>query len=165
MPFIKGLVSDASNVTNCASSFFDYVICSQVIEHVRNDVALVVEIKRLLKVGGVAFISSVIKHRYGIYLYYNNGKFKLDPTHVREYSSADDFISLMRTEDFEVIDVRTRGIAFPILDFQLRLLIKHGLIEPDAGFFRKHKSLGKLRKLLVPIIGYKYVEVLVRKIE
>ena len=57
----------------------------------------------------------------------------------------------MRTEDFEVIDVRTRGIAFPILDFQLRLLIKYGLIEPDAGFFRKHKSLGNLRKLLVPI--------------
>ena len=165
MPFIKKLVSDASNVANCPSSFFDYVICSQVIEHVQSDVALVDEITRLLKCGGVAFISSVIKRWYGVYFYSYNGKFKLDPTHVREYSSAGEFVSLMQTKDFEIIDVRTREIAFPFLDLPLRLLIKYGFIEPDAGFFRKHKSLGKLRKLRVPIIGYKYVEVLVRKIE
>ena len=165
MPFIKRMVSDASNVQNCSSSFFDFIICSQVIEHVRNDVALVAEFKRLLKGSGVAFISSVIKRWYGVYFYSYNGICKLDPTHIREYSSSREFVSLMQTKDFEVIDVRTHGIKFPILDLLLRLLIKFGLIEPDAGFFKKYKSLGVLREFRVPIIGYKHVEVLVRKIE
>ena len=165
MPFVKGIVSEASNVKSFSSSFFDYVICSQLIEHVQNDFGLITEIKRLLKSGGVAFISSVIKHRYGFYLYFVNGKFKLDPTHIKEYSSVDEFLSLIQKTDFEVIDVKTRGIVFPILDLLLRSLIKFELIEPDAGFYRKHTSLHKLRKFRVPIIGYNYVEVLVRKIE
>lgn len=165
LPFVKRIISDASNVTKCSSSFFDYIICSQLIEHIQNDGDLITEIKRLLKSGGVAFISSVIKRWYGIYLYFDNGIFKLDPTHTKEYSSVDEFLSLIQKKDFEVIDVKTHRIVFPILDLLLRLLIKFELVKPDAGFYRKHTSLSELRKFRVPIIGYKSVEVLVRKIE
>ena len=165
LPFVKGVVSDASDIKDCPSSFFDYVICSQVIEHVQDDGALVVEIKRILKPCGVAFISSVIKRWYGVYFYSSNGSFRLDPTHVREYSSADKFVSLMQEQGLEVIGVETRQIMFPILDLLLRLFVRFGLVEPDTGFFRKHKSLKKIRGFRTPITGYKYVEVLVRKIE
>jgi 2-polyprenyl-3-methyl-5-hydroxy-6-metoxy-1,4-benzoquinol methylase len=165
LPFVKGVVSDASNVKDYPSSFFDYVICSQVIEHVQDDGALVAEIRRLLKCGGVAFISSVIKRWYGFYFYSCDGTSRLDPTHVREYSSVDEFVSLMQAEGVEVIYVETHQIMFPLLDLLLRLFVKSGLIEPEAGFFRKHTFLGKMRGFRTPVVGYKNVAVLVRKIE
>jgi len=100
-----------------------------------------------------------------VYFYYNNGSFRLDPTHAREYSSANEFVSLLQARGFEVIDVKTRQVMFPLLDLLLRLFVKFGLMEADSGFFRNHKFLGKIRKLRIPVVGYKSVEVLVRKIE
>lgn len=61
LPFVKGVISDALNVKQLPDSSFDFVICAQSIEHVENDRALVLGIKRLLKSGGFAYISSVIK--------------------------------------------------------------------------------------------------------
>jgi len=165
LPCVNGVVSDASSVKGFPSSYFDYIICSQLIEHIEDDDSLVVEIKRLLKRGRLAYISSVIKSWYGLYFYFNHGSFRLDPTHVREYKSADEFVDLIASKGFEVVDVNTRQVKFPLLDLVIRLFIKFGLMGPDAGFFQKHKLLSKIRKIKAPIIGYKSVEVLVRKIE
>ncbi|RSN74930.1 class I SAM-dependent methyltransferase [Candidatus Methanodesulfokora washburnensis] len=49
LPFVRGIVSDALNVKELPSHSFDFVICSQLIEHVKDDDALVLEIGRLLK--------------------------------------------------------------------------------------------------------------------
>jgi 2-polyprenyl-3-methyl-5-hydroxy-6-metoxy-1,4-benzoquinol methylase len=165
LPFVKGVVSDASSVEMYSSCYFDYIICSQVIEHVKDDRVLVAEIKRLLKSGGLAFISSVTKHWYGLYLYKNAGKYRLDPTHVREYASADEFVDLMKTSGFKVFFVKTRQVTFPISDLVLRLCVRLGLMKPDACFYQKHKLLGKMRRLRLPIIGYKDIAVLVKKNE
>lgn len=165
LPFVNGVVSDALNVKGFPSSYFDYIICSQLIEHVQDDDSLLVEIKRLLKRGRLAYISSVIKSWYGLYFYFNNGSFRLDPTHVREYKSVDLFVGLIAGKGFEVVGVNTRQVMFPILDFTIRLFIKFGLIEPDVNFFQKRKFLSKIRKIKVPIVGYKSVEVLAKKIE
>jgi 2-polyprenyl-3-methyl-5-hydroxy-6-metoxy-1,4-benzoquinol methylase len=165
LPFVKGIVSNASNVKELPSSSFDFVICSQLIEHVEDDDALVLEIKRLLKNGGIAYLSSVAKKRYGVYFYFKDGSFKLDPTHVREYRSTDEFAGLVASKGFEVIRVKTRQVMFPLLDLIIRLLVKFGLIKPDLKLFQRHKVLGKVRQLKVPIIGYKTIEVLARKVE
>jgi len=98
LPFVKGIVSDALNVKELRDSSFDFVICSQVVEHVENDDMLILEIKRLLKGGGLAYMSSVIKKWYGVYFYFKDGSFRLDPTHVREYSSVDEFVGLIETK-------------------------------------------------------------------
>ena len=77
------------NILNKKSEneIFDVVISSQVIEHVSDDNELLKEIGRLLKSDGIAYISTVIKKWYGFYIYRNGGKFRLDPTHVKEYPS------------------------------------------------------------------------------
>jgi len=49
LPFVKGIVSDALNVKELPDCSFDFIICSQLIEHVKDDHALVSVIKRLLK--------------------------------------------------------------------------------------------------------------------
>ena len=78
-----GLVSDACNVEGIDDGSFDVIICSQLIEHVPNDHALLREIRRLLNDDGVVYISSIIRKPYGFWLYRHDGQFRLDPTHVR----------------------------------------------------------------------------------
>lgn len=164
LPFVKGIVSDALNVMELSDSSCNLVICSQLMEHVNHDDALVLEIKRLLKSGGLAYVSSVIKKWYGVYFYFNKGSFKLDPTHVREYSSVDEFLELFEEKGFEVIKWLTRQVIYPLTDLVIRLFIKFGFIEPDVRFYQQHKILGRFRKLRWPALGYSTIEVLVRKI-
>ncbi|MEM3666743.1 MAG: class I SAM-dependent methyltransferase [Candidatus Bathyarchaeia archaeon] len=164
MPFVRGIVSDALSVRELPDSSFDYVICSQLIEHVEDDKALVSEIWRLLKSGGLAYVSSVIKKWYAIYFYFNKGSFRLDPTHVREYSSIKEFTEMFEEKGFEVINVITQRVMYPLTDLVMRLFIKFGLIEPDVIFYEERRIVGRLRKLRIPVFGYRSIEALVKKI-
>ena len=80
--------------TKLKDNSFDLIISTQVIEHVEDDKKMVREMHRLLKKGGFLYISSVIKKPWAIYKYRNKGKFVLDPTHEREYSSKEEFLNL-----------------------------------------------------------------------
>ncbi len=81
---------------------FDFAHSSQVIEHVTSDKEMIKEILKLLKKRGILFCSSVIKKRWAIYKYRNNGKFVLDPTHEREYKNTGEFLDLFK-EKFKLI--------------------------------------------------------------
>lgn len=164
LPFVKGIVADALNLKELPDSSFDLVLCAQLIEHVEDEKALVSEIKRLLKRHGLAYVSSVIKKRWGVYVYFKNGSFRLDPTHVREYSSKREFLDAMAHQGLEMVKVETHPVRFPVLDIVTRLWIKGGLAEPDAEFYQKHKNLSKFRKLKLAVIGYETAEALVRKL-
>ena len=163
LPFVKGIVADASNVKQLSDSSFDFVICAQLIEHVENEQALVAEIARLLKPGGFAYVSSVIKKWWGFYIYFKQGSFRLDPTHIREYSSEQEFLRAIANERFEIMRTVTQPLAFPLTDLITRLLIRGALAQPDAEFYQKHKSLTRLRKLRLTIAGFAIVEALIRK--
>jgi SAM-dependent methyltransferase len=153
------------NVKQLPNHSFDFVICSQLIEHVEDDSALILEIRRLLKNGGIAYLSSVVKKRYAIYFYLKDGSFKLDPTHIREYRSVNEFATLVSSKGFKVIRVEAHQVMFPLLDMVVRLLIKFKLIKLDPMFFQRHKVLGKVRRIEVPVVGYETIEVLARKVE
>jgi ubiquinone/menaquinone biosynthesis C-methylase UbiE len=56
---------------------FDYVLAKDVIEHCASTVAVVSEIQRILKVGGIAMIQTPHFTSRGAYL---------DPTHIRPFS-------------------------------------------------------------------------------
>ena len=85
------------------SKSFDLVVSTQVIEHVPDDQAFVREIKRVLTSGGLCVVSSVIKMHFGWYFYRNKqGERVLDPTHVREYSSAQEFTVSRTVSDLVV---------------------------------------------------------------
>jgi 2-polyprenyl-3-methyl-5-hydroxy-6-metoxy-1,4-benzoquinol methylase len=163
LSFVEGIIADASDVKQLSDSSFDFVICAQLIEHVENEQALVAEIARLLKPGGFAYVSSVIKKWWGVYIYFKQGSFRLDPTHIREYSSEQEFLRAIANERFEIIRTVTQPSGFPLTDLITRLLIQGGLAQPDAEFYQKHKSLTRLRKLRLRIAGFAIVEALVRK--
>ena len=96
------LAADASQTT-IESNSIDLVISTQVIEHVPDDEAMVKEIQRILIPGGTAFVDTIFKKWYGWYFYRCNGKWTMDPTHVREY-----------TEDKQLLDLFTKnGLGGP----------------------------------------------------
>ena len=161
---VTGLVSDACDVEELDDRSFDVIICSQLIEHVPNDHALLREIRRLLKEDGWAYISSVIKKPYGFWLYRHDGQFRLDPTHVREYPSKDFFLLLLESEGFNPRKVSYGKIKYSIADLGVRALITMGLSEPEdtQTIFLRRRLLGRFRKLLeLPVLGYEQIEVLV----
>jgi len=161
--FVQTAKFDALNV-NLPSGSFDFIICAQLIEHISDDEKLLQEIKRLLQPNGILFISSVIKKKHAMYLYYRGGKFLLDPTHIKEYGSTEEFTDLLKNAHLSVIGIKTSQIKFPLFDLLLRFLIKCGL-GFGSQFYIQHKSLGFLRQLSVPIVGYKNIDVLARSVK
>lgn len=162
LPFVRVIASSALNIKELPTSSCDFVICSQLIEHV-DDKSLLLEIRRLLRGEGIAYISTVVKSWYGFYFHFSNGTFLLDPTHVREYSSVKEFTNPILKEDFEIIGLRSQHLMYPILDLVIRFLVKFNLVKSDANFYQQYPSLGKARKVRLPIIGYRICEVLVKR--
>jgi len=161
-PFAEGIVADACNLKHIPDNSFDIAVSSQVIEHVSNDRHMLKEVYRILKPGGVFYISSVIKKWYGFWIYWNNG-FKLDPTHVREYRSPEEFLNLLKSERFQIMRWETNKVSYPILDLMLRGLIKVGLVKASPDFYLKHQLLAKIRNLIkIRVIGYQTIEALVK---
>jgi len=160
-PFAEGLVGDVCDL-KIPDGSFDVAISSQVIEHVRDDAKMLREIRRILKPKGCLYISTVIKKPFGMWVYWNwNNGFKLDPTHVREYSKVEDFLYLLRNIGFRIIDWKTDPVNYPLMDLLVRLLIRMNMISPSPDFYLKHKKLRKLRsEMKMRVIGYFTLEVL-----
>ncbi|HUT83371.1 MAG TPA: class I SAM-dependent methyltransferase [Thermodesulfobacteriota bacterium] len=142
---------------------FDMVICTMLIEHVSDDRRLVEEIHRILKPEGQVFISSVIKGKHAWYFRRNQfGKPVLDSTHVREYSSRDEFLSLFNR--FEVLNVTLRNVSLSWARFIYRLLVRFSIIRTgDPLFFTKTSFLNNLARLKLSIPNYKEIELWGRK--
>ncbi len=143
----KGIVEDICK-TKIKSASFDIITSDQVIEHVDSDKKMVGEIKRMLKKGGFFRVSSVYKKWYGWYFYRCNGKWVLDPTHVREYASVEEYTKIFTEERLNIQSVRIDPINFSVVDFVLR----------RAKIKTASKRVEKLRKaitsLKIPKPGY-----------
>jgi len=117
------ICADATNVSELESSSFDLVLCTQVIEHV-DEQSLLREISRLLKPGGIAYIASIIRKKYGWWYYRTaDGRWALDPTHLREYESADQYEGVIRSGGFEILETVTTSFKLSIIEFVLRRVI------------------------------------------
>ncbi len=99
---------------------FDFLYSNQVIEHVENDKLMIKEIGRLLKNGGLVYLSSVMKKPWAIYQYRNNRRFVLDPTHEREYKNSKEFLDLFK-KDFRLIKFTKYPVVMPKWGLKVRI--------------------------------------------
>ena len=113
---------------------FDFVHSGQVIEHVEDDKKMVDEMYRLLKDGGILYVSSVIKKPWAIYQYRNKGKFVLDPTHEREYKDRKEFLDLFKIK-FKLIKCNMYPVRMPKFGLSIRIP-GYYIVE---GIWRKRK--------------------------
>jgi len=59
-------------------------------------------------------------------------------------------VKLFEEKGFEVINVVTRQVTYPLTDLAVRLFIKFGLIKPNVKFYyEKHKIINRLRRLQI----------------
>lgn len=150
--------------TTLTDGCLDTVLSVMTIEHV-DDHALLREIQRVLKTGGYALITTVLKGPRAWYFYRGaDGSPRLEPTHLREYASQGEFAGLLESHNFRIIKSTATKIKFPLLDpifkpiFRLtRSNFWHNL--PASRLFEA------LRKFLrVPIPGYYALEVVAQKV-
>ena len=156
IPDVTGIVADATSVPLPDASA-DGLICSQVIEHVPDEAALVDEIVRLLRPHGWWYIGSCLRGRRAWWIYRRDGRFWLDPTHVREYPDEQAFREAIRHDALEVSAVRSEPMRFPLLDLILRA------VRRDGRFYDRHRWCVPVRRVRLRVPGYRLVEAAGRK--
>ncbi|OQA93437.1 MAG: hypothetical protein BWY24_00455 [Microgenomates group bacterium ADurb.Bin219] len=155
---IKCMVSDVCNISKIKNSEIDLIILNQVIEHVQDDELMIKEIERILKKGGIAYISTVFKKWYGWFFYKDkNNNWVIDPTHEREYSYDKQLIGKFKKFDLEILKNNKSLQWFPITDFFLKRIG----FRNDA--YERSLQLRLLRKVKIPIIGYYNWEIVCKK--
>ena len=131
----------------------DIIFSNQVIEHVENDNDMLCQINRVLKKGGKAYISTVFKTKNAWYFYKCNGKWALDPTHVREYSSDEQLISKIIKNGLSVEWTNKSIIKQSPIYYLVRMLTPNSV--------RTIPSITEMIK--IPILGYYYWELILKK--
>ena len=142
--------------TQVEEGSIDFLISTQVIEHVPSDSDMVKEMRRLLSPHGTAYVATVFKKWYGWYFYRCNGKWTLDPTHLREYSEDDQLLGIFRDHDFEILETKKSLDGRPLMDAVLR----------RVGVGRrayKNRFLKTLRSIAIPLPGYYIWEIVAQK--
>ena len=170
-PKVRGIVSDVAHVDELPDESMDAVISSQVIEHLPDDRVLAPEVARLLKPGGWFYVSSVIRGPHGFWIYRGKSpapqRWQLDPTHMREYESEDQFRRALEHPALEFDVVRSSQLKFPLTDFVLRAAAVARVLRNDQLpelYQHGPRWLGRARRAIgVPIPGYRWVEATGRK--
>lgn len=149
-------VDSAETIKTVRSNSIDFFISEQVIEHV-NDKKMVEAINRVIKPGGIVYLSTVYKKEPGWYFYRNEIGWVLDPTHLREYTNDDQLLKLFRNNFYLILNIK-RLQWFPLIDFFIKRL---GIVIRK----RDNKIWKLLRSVRVPILQYYLWElVLVKKL-
>jgi len=143
---------------------FDMILSTQVIEHVPDDRAFVREAGRILRKEGRMLISSVLRLPHGWYFYRHEGRWVLDPTHVREYRSREQFLALF-DGGFRLVHSAVEPIRFSPAHFVYRLLARIGLVtKPDPAFFSKSALAGSLERWSLAVPGYRTITAVAQKV-
>lgn len=164
LPGVECVLGDAQQLP-LGDDSVDFAYSSQVIEHVADDVRMAREIRRVLKPGASAVIGSALRLRGAWYFYRYRGRWVLDPTHVREYRSADEYTGIFQAAGFAVDAIEIEPIRYAISDLVLRALFRLRLMDPLAANAIYHRSgvLRRLREVRVSIPRYRHIFALVRK--
>ena len=127
IPFVWGLAEELP----FKDRSFDFVLCSEVIEHVLNDITLLTEIHRVMKKKSYLLISTPRKDPQGIYSMVKNAirkkwsKGELPfPYHLREYTIKD-FTSLLKRAGLKPIMAIHDAPLLPDIPFRKTI---HNLI-------------------------------------
>ena len=160
-PGLEPVVGEAGAVP-LPSHSVDLAFSHQVIEHVPDDAQMAREIARILRPGGQAFVTSVVKRWYGWYFYRCNGKWTLDPTHVREYASGAQFLKLFEDAGLRIVSYKEPQAAHPLDKVAIWSLVRTNLVALErARSLYDRPAMRLLGRLAILIPGYRICEVLV----
>jgi ubiquinone/menaquinone biosynthesis C-methylase UbiE len=144
------------------ANFFDGLVSTMVIEHV-DEKKFIQEIWRVLKKGGIAFVTSVLKDKVSWYFYRNDqGETVIEPSHRKEYRSLAEYKNAFQGK-FAVLDSQKVPLVYPLIDPLFKFFLNICPWRNLKKILLKSQWLEKIRLIRVPIPGYYAVEVLLQK--
>ena len=153
---ISRINADVSRLKMLDNMSLDLVISNQVIEHIPDEDRFIKEVHRILSKDGLFYLSTVFKKWYGWYFYRCNGRWVLDPTHLREYTDANQLLNIIKRYKFKILEDKKTMYWFPLSDFVFKRI---GL----GRDVYKSKIMRGLRIIKIPILGYYNWELVLRK--
>lgn len=158
-PHVTTVVAVADGAAEIPSGALDFVISTMVMEHVPDERKYLDEIRRVLRPGGRAYLTTVYKKRWAWYFRKRDGESVLDPSHLREYTDLPAFEALvMEGGRFDrLLSLETEQLWFPLLDPVLFRVAAAG------GILAQPSLLRALRVPKVPIPGYYSLNVVVER--
>lgn len=157
LPGVDWRIDDATRLETVPDGEIDLAICNQVIEHVSDDGQALRELRRVLRPGGLAFVATVLKGPWAWWYQRCNGKWALDPTHVREYRHERELLDKAEGAGLELVRQRVSPLCVPFLDAALRKL------GAPRDVYRLRPWLSSLRLLQFRYPGYRLWELLLRR--
>jgi ubiquinone/menaquinone biosynthesis C-methylase UbiE len=158
MPEIEAVVADAQALP-FADDSIDFAYSSQVIEHVPDDAVMAREIRRVLKPGGRAVIGSALRLPGAWYYYRYNGKWVLDPTHVREYESVQQYNGVFESAGFAVDDFEIEPIRYALTDLFVRAMLRLRLMRADSArsIYQRSPFFRRARAWRIAVPRYRHI--------
>ncbi|MGH3135694.1 MAG: class I SAM-dependent methyltransferase [Gaiellaceae bacterium] len=155
-PWIETIAASADAVPLITDAALDFVCSTMVMEHVPDEGAYLAEIKRVLRSGGRAYVTTVFKKPWAWYFRKRDGESVLDTSHLREYTNVDVVCGLVIQADLRIVALERRLLWFPLLD---PLLFRLGRRHPALS--ARQSLLRALRSPRVPIPGYYSLELVI----
>ncbi|HTA97450.1 MAG TPA: class I SAM-dependent methyltransferase [Solirubrobacteraceae bacterium] len=148
LPGFDVVVDDAQSLQTVPDHTIDFLISTQVLEHV-DDARMMAAVRRVLAPGGIAYISTVSKRRWARFIWRNqNSEWSLDPTHVREYTDDAQLLRLLDPMGPTLIDSRKVPVSYSLLDFVIRRL----RLDPERVFALPIARIARRARVRIP--GY-----------
>ena len=157
-PWIETVAASADDVATIPTGALDFVCSTMVLEHVPDESAHLTEIKRILRAGGRAYVTTVYKKTWAWYFRKREGESVLDISHLREYTDVEVVRGLVADAGFRVLALERNLLWFPLLD---PLLFRLG--HRFTGLSSRPSLLRALRAPKVPIPGYYGLEVVLER--
>jgi ubiquinone/menaquinone biosynthesis C-methylase UbiE len=158
-PWIQTIVAPADAVPEIGDGTLQFVASTMVLEHVPDERSYLDEIRRVLRPGGRAYVTTVFKKPWAWYFRSRDDEHVLDTSHLREYTDLRAFRELL-TEGgrFRIVALERNPLWFPLLD---PILFQVSARRP--GLTRRTRLLPWLRAPKVPIPGYYALEVVLER--
>lgn len=157
-PDFSCFVDDACNLRSIPSNSVDILASAQVIEHVPDDFRMIREIARVVRANGYVYLSTVFKRPGAVYIYRNQGRTVIDPSHVREYVSDSELLDKLTSNGFVIEKNVKSQMMRPVIGFTI--LSKLGA---RRDIIQRNPIVKLLHGLRFPIPGYFYWEVVARR--
>jgi ubiquinone/menaquinone biosynthesis C-methylase UbiE len=154
-PWIHTIAASADSVPEIPDGALDAVVSTMVMEHVPDEATYLGEIRRLLRPGGRAYVTTVFKKQWAWYFRKRDGESVLDTSHLREYTDLEAFRALIESSGLRIVSLERRLLWFPLVD--------PVLFRVGGKLASRRSLLRALRAPRVPIPGYYALEVVVER--
>jgi SAM-dependent methyltransferase len=154
-PSVRGVVGDATAIP-LPDGAVGGAICSQVIEHVPDQDAVARELARVVGPDGWFYLASVARKPHGWWAYRRDGRWWLDPTHVREYRDVEELRAVAERNGLTVLETKVTPLRFAVADLALRVLVLSRLLKPET--ITRVGAWRSLRRARIPVPGYSAIE-------